>query len=451
MDSVPYSEPAFFYGWLLAITNALGHTTSLSYDRVANLTGTEDPAGDAYQYEYDGFHHRTRVTDPLGEVAQARYEDTGDVTQVTDFGGERTYNTFNGFGEPTRINSPDSGTTDNTYDETGNVATRTDALGQVTTYEHDALNRLTRISTDDPDEADVVIRYDEPGAENGIGRLTTVIDGAGATTFYYTPSGEVKRVERTSNGDTSSLAYTYDGAGQIETITYPSGRVVTYERNAAGEVAKVSTTAPDGTETVLASQVEHAPFGPITSLQHGNGLVETRDLNESYQVASVTVPGVLAREYTYTVDANVAGIDDLLASARSQMFGYDPMDRLTAANSAYGDLGFEYDANGNRKALIEDGQRDDYRLDTSSNWLLEAGARDYRYDNAGNIVERGSDTFAYDTHHRLTEATVDGATATYAYNVQHQRVSKTVDGTTTLRLRGQPHRYRGSGRRRLPV
>ncbi len=424
-------------GWLLAITNALGQTTSLSYDRVANLAGTEDPAGDAYQYEYDGFHHRTRVTDPLGEVAQARYEDTGDITQVTDFGGERTYNTFNGFGEPTRINSPDSGITDYTYDEAGNLATRTDALGQVTTYEQDALNRLTRIRTDDPDEADVVIRYDEPGAENGIGRLTTVIDGAGETTFDYTASGELKRVERTSNGDTYSLAYTYDGAGQIETITYPSGRVVTYERDAAGEVATVTTTAPDGTETVLASQIEHALFGPITSLTHGNGLTETRTLDQAYQVASVTVPGVLARDYAYTVDDNVAGIDDLLSSARTQAFGYDPVDRLTAADGAYGDLGFEYDANANRKALIEDGQRDDYRLDTSSNWLLEAGARDYRYDNAGNTLERGSDTFAYDTHHRLTEATVDGTTATYAYNVQHQRVSKTVGGTTTRFFYGQ--------------
>ena len=424
-------------GWLLAITNALGHTTSLGYDRVANLTDEVDPAGDAYQYEYDGFHHRTRITDPLGEVAQARYEDTGDITQVTDYGGERTFYTRNGFGEAIRVNSPDSGITDYTFDEAGKMATRTDALGQVTTYEHDALNRLTRISTDDPREADVVYRYDEPGAENGIGRLTTVIDGVGETTFDYTASGEVKRETRTTNGDTSYLAYTYDGAGQIETITYPSGRVVTYERNAAGEVDTVTTTAPDGTEAVLANQIERAPFGPITSLQHGNGLTETRGLDQAYQVVSVTVPGVLARDYTYTVDANVTTIDDLLASARTQAFGYDPADRLTAADGAYGDLGFEYDANANRTALIDDGQRDDYRINFSNNWLLETEAADYRYDNAGNTLEKGADTFSYDTHHRLTEATVDGTTSTYAYNVQHQRVSKSVGGTTTRFFYGQ--------------
>jgi YD repeat-containing protein len=424
-------------GWLLAITNALGYTTALSYDRVANLTGEEDPAGDAYQYEYDGFHHRTEVVDPLGEAAAFRFEDTGDLTQVTDFGGERTFYTRNGFGEAIRVNSPDSGITDYTFDEAGNLATRTDALGQVTTYEYDALNRLTRMSTDDPAEADVVIRYDEAGAGHGVGRMTTVIDGVGETTFDYTASGDVNRESRTQNGDTSYLAYTYDGAGQVETITYPSGRVVTYERDAIGEVVKVTTTAPDGTETVLANQIERAPFGPITSLQHGNGLSETRALDQAYQVVSVTVPGVHERDYTYTVDANVAGIDDLLASARTQAFGYDPADRLTEADGAYGDFGFEYDANTNRTAKIDDGQRDDYRINFSNNWLLETETADYRYDNAGNTLEKGADTYVYDTHHRLTEATVDGITATYAYNVQHQRVSKSVGGTTTRFFYGQ--------------
>jgi len=46
-------------------------------------------------------------------------------------------------------------------------------------------------------------------------------------------------------------------------------------------------------------------------------------------------------------------------------------------------------------------------------------------------VQRGQDSFVYDSHHRLIEATVDDTTATYAYNVHHQRTSKTVNGTTT--------------------
>ena len=46
-------------------------------------------------------------------------------------------------------------------------------------------------------------------------------------------------------------------------------------------------------------------------------------------------------------------------------------------------------------------------------------------------MQRGQDSFVYDSRHRLIEATVDGTTATYAYNVHHQRTRKTVNGTTT--------------------
>ena len=89
----------------------------------------------------------------------------------------------------------------------------------------------------------------------------------------YHPSGEVKRETRTIDGDTYTLSTTYDGAGQIDTITYPSARV-----------SQVTTTDPDGTETVLANQIERAPFGPIRLLTRGNGLTETRSLDQAYQV-----------------------------------------------------------------------------------------------------------------------------------------------------------------------
>ena len=127
----------------------------------------------------------------------------------------------------------------------------------------------------------------------------------------------------------------------------------------------------------------------------------------------------------------MATINDLLQSARHQAFGYDAADRLTSAAGGYGTLGFEYDHNANRTARLSDGQRHSYQVNRSNNWLLEAETQSYQNDAAGNLVQRGQDTFVYDSHHRLIEATVDGTTASYAYNVHHQRTSKTVNGTTT--------------------
>ncbi|WP_444679603.1 hypothetical protein [Halomonas sp. E19] len=94
--------------------------------------------------------------------------------------------------------------------------------------------------------------------------------------------------------------------------------------------------------TVLATHIDRAPFGPVTSLTRGNGLTETRTLDQAYQVDAITVPGILERDYGHTVDANVASIDDLLASARHQAFGYDAADRLTSATGGYGALGFDH-------------------------------------------------------------------------------------------------------------
>ena len=183
--------------------------------------------------------------------------------------------------------------------------------------------------------------------------------------------------------------------------------------------------------TVFATHIERAPFGPVTSLTRGNGLTETRSLDQAYQVDAITVPGILERDYGHTVDANVATIDDLLASARHQAFGYDAADRLTSATGGYGALGFEYDHNANRTARLSDGQRHRYQVNRSNNWLLEAETQSYQHAAAGNLVQRGQDSFVYDSHHRLIEATVDGTTASYAYNVHHQRTEKRVGGTTT--------------------
>jgi YD repeat-containing protein len=149
---------------------------------------------------------------------------------------------------------------------------------------------------------------------------------------------------------------------QAACLTYPSGRVVTYQHAAAARVEQVTTTAPEGTCTTLANQSERAPFGPITRLTRGNGLTETRTLDQAYQVERITVPGILDRDYGHTVDASVASIDDLLQSARHQAFGYDAADRLTSATGGYGALGFEYDHNANRTARLSDGQRHSYYM-----------------------------------------------------------------------------------------
>lgn len=60
-----------------------------------------------------------------------------------------------------------------------------------------------------------------------------------------------------------------------------------------------------------------------------------------------------------------------------------------------------------------------------------AAAIDYTWDDNGNLVERGSDTFAWDYEDRMVEATVNSVTSTFAYRGDGLRDSRTVGMNTT--------------------
>ncbi len=60
-----------------------------------------------------------------------------------------------------------------------------------------------------------------------------------------------------------------------------------------------------------------------------------------------------------------------------------------------------------------------------------ASAIAYHWDDNGNLVERGADTFVWDYEDRMVEATVNSVTSTYAYRGDGLRNSRTVGMTTT--------------------
>jgi len=55
--------------------------------------------------------------------------------------------------------------------------------------------------------------------------------------------------------------------------------------------------------------------------------------------------------------------------ARSETFGYDALDRLTAATGVYGSLAYAYDANGNRTSRTLNAVTDTYTYAANTNRL----------------------------------------------------------------------------------
>src|SRR6185436_2488624 len=117
--------------------------------------------------------------------------------------------------------SPDTGTTTFTYDPASNIATKTDARSITATYSYDELNRLTQIVY--PDET-VTFAYDS--CTNGVGRLCSVADRAGTTSYGYDLWGRVTTKSQTVGALTQTMAYAYNASGQLVTLTTASGRQV---------------------------------------------------------------------------------------------------------------------------------------------------------------------------------------------------------------------------------
>ncbi|WP_171866728.1 RHS repeat-associated core domain-containing protein, partial [Escherichia coli] len=229
--------------------------------------------------------------------------------------------------------------------------------------------------------------------------------------------------------------YQYDGAGLITKITYPSGREVSYTRDLAGDVIEVATTQA-GTTTSLASQIERAPFGPVTSMVRWNGISESRSLDLNYRVTGIDATRVHSLVYRYTPDSLISAIDDNLSSSVNQSLGYDAVGRITSAEGLYGVLGYGYDATGNRTSITTDGLSQSYTINYMNNWLVKTGQTSRSYDANGNLTKQGADTFTYDSQNRLVAATVAGVTAAYTYNHLDQRVTKTLNGQTRLLIYG---------------
>ncbi|MGH9195870.1 MAG: hypothetical protein ACRD1T_09035, partial [Acidimicrobiia bacterium] len=297
--------------------------------------------------------------------------------------------------------SPDTGSTTYTYDAAGNRTSRTDARGVVVHSTYDPLNRLTAIDYPD-DSLDVILTHDS--CPNGIGRLCAMRDGSGTTTYAYDLRGNLTAQTVTVGGVTYTLMYAYDGADQLIRITYPSGRTVDYARDLLGRIASVTTTWNEVTQ-VLAGDLAYRPFGPMASLEYGNGIPLTRAFDRDDRLTAQTAGIVQDLGFHFDPNGNITDITDTLDAGRNQDFGYDALDRLVEAQGRYGDLRYTYDPAGNRVSRIRNGFSEDYTYAADSHQLLqstEGGTRDYRYDPNGNTTDNSNYGFVYGDHDRLS-------------------------------------------------
>jgi RHS repeat-associated protein len=396
-------------------------TTTFGYDNNGNQTSINAPLARNTIQGYDELNRLTQVTDPATGLTQYGYNALDQLISVTDPRSKITSYTYNALGDLTQQVSPDTGTTAQTYDSAGNLKTKTDARNKTGTYSYDALNRVTQLSY--PDQT-ITYAYDQN--TNGKGRLTSLSDGSGSTSFGYDALGRVTSHQQTIGGVSKAIGYDYDAAGQLQSITLPSGNAVSYTY-LNGKVASLTLNG----STTIVSGVLYQPFGPTMGWTWGNATLAVREYDADGNITDLDSAGL--KTYSYDDAFRVTGITDTADANLSQTYSYDVLDRLTSATGASLDQSWTYDANGNR--LTQGGSASSaYTVSTTNNRLnAVSGAlsRTYAYDAAGNVTADGSATYTYDDAGRMVSVTKASVTTTYKLNALGQRVRKTTAGVNT--------------------
>jgi len=441
-------------GRTLTDVGGRGQTTTLTYDANGNALTVTDGLGHTTTNTFDALDRLSTSTDANSGVTTTTYDAHDRVTAVKDANGNATSYVFDGFGDVIGQTSPDTGTTVFKFDSDGNLTTKTDAAGVVANQGADALDRPTSIAYPADAAQNITFTYDETGTPHGdgIGRLTSVTDAAGAVTLGYDERGGVLLNRRTSSGANHDVVPTYDAAGRPSGVTYPSGLQIAYGRDAQGNINEVDAY-PNGSSTAsVVATLTNAPFGPVNSISYGNGLKSLIGLDADYAVSNISVSGTAGKlqDLTYTPDAanNITAIADAVNAANSQTLGYDALNRLTSATSGsggYGSLAWVYDGVGNLKTRTTGGMATTYGYTSGTNQLasitLGSATTAVATNANGNItsippaIGGAVATFAYSVANRLASVSGGSATATsYAYGFDGHRITKTDSGSgaTTL-------------------
>ncbi|MDY7091564.1 MAG: RHS repeat-associated core domain-containing protein [Acidobacteriota bacterium] len=254
-----------------------------------------------------------------------------------------------------------------------------------------------------------------------------------------------------------ALSYQYDANGNRSVVEYPGAVTAVYTHDFADRPESLTVQRPGEPDLLLANGAEYAPSGPLTTLNLGNGLTESRSFNDRYFPSAITVTPTTpltssaVLQWTYTTDnvGNIEAIQDVLAPANDKDYGYQDFQYfLTAGDGPWGDLAWTYDRIGNRLTETRDTATDTYAyqpngasgntaiLDTIT--LASTGTKTYTYGPAGHLEQvtapANEITFLSDAAGRLTrlERPAGDASSDFLYDGRSFLTSAAADSLSEI-------------------
>tara|TARA_R110000744_G_C19367278_1_gene562019 strand:- start:1024 stop:2748 length:1725 start_codon:yes stop_codon:yes gene_type:complete len=222
---------------------------------------------------------------------------------------------------------------------------------------------------------------------------------------------------------TFNTSYDRNDYGYISKITYPSGDSVNQSPDSFGRPRSL-TAENVGFNKVYATDVDYHLNNSIKGFIYGNGIKFRQELNSrllpeklvDWNQVGVDA-SILDIQYTYDDRNNITDIYDAISPSQSVTNDYNGLNQLINANSAFGNVSFNYDSIGNlRKRSVIGGTSSSSKYIASMNYnqnnqlasaSIGSEVRPYTYDSRGNVTSNGKKSFFYDLANQLTSSGSD--------------------------------------------
>lgn len=335
-----------------------GYRTEYQYDILGNLTQVAQGAQQR-RFRYDSL---SRLTHQKLAERDATIRDNGSYAGLNN--GGAWSDTF-------------------AYDTRSNLVSSLDARGVLTTfnYNNDPLGRLRSVNYAIPAGANIAatagVMY-EYMTTGDLMRLRKVTDGMGFEEFAYDSEGRMYQKTRSFTGRTGNelvTNYLYDTLDRVSKIIYPHRYRNTGLRQEVVPEYDVASrlNALKLDNNYLASQINYNASSQTTSLQLGNGTIESYNYDEqngllNRQQITLGATTHLDLSYGYTRAGSTTKTGQLTQildqtpgnnGNRNRSFEYDALARLKKAAGTRNGQGwaqeYRYDRYGNRTQVTATG------------------------------------------------------------------------------------------------
>ena len=485
---------------LTRVTSPLGNALSFHYDAKGQVDVVTDANGQKSHFGYDLFGNLTAITNPVGDTIRIAYDATGlTMTSMTDARGNTAQYTFDDNARLTQVTHSDGATRTQVYDccagiatidENGNktefvrghllqVEQLLDPMGKRAGYNYDRSGRLIEmwdaldrrwlltyddagrvIQVTDPLQQMLKMDYDPEGnlltLEDERAKQThCTFDTRNLPTQLIDPLGQanriswdaLKRVQTLVNARGGKISFAYDSDGRLTAKSYEGVEVAAFQYDANGRL----TSMRDSTgETAYI----HDAAGRVTSVRYPDGWELSLSYDAAGNISTITYPNGLVVTYSYDTRNRIARAT---WGKHAITFRYDVVSNLLSESRSNGtESTYRYNANRQVTEITHRSGTDRfasmmYRRDVVGNIIEESAvlpivpelsdiAVTSTYNDANQIVTRGSDAYTYDADGNLTS--ISGGKWHAVYDADNRPVE--------IRRNAQATRYTydGLGQRR---